>query len=94
MYKPIEVKTLADYKLWVRYADGVEGEIDLSHLAGRGVFSLWNDYAAFEQVYIGSGGEIAWGDEIDICPDTVYMAITGKAPEELFPNLKTELLGA
>lgn len=94
MFKPIEVKALQDYKLWVKYADGVEGKVDLSHLVGKGVFALWNDYAAFEKVYIGDYGEIAWSDEIDICPDTVYMKITGKTPEELFPNLKAELMSA
>ncbi len=94
MFKPVQVKALPNYKLWVKYSDGVEGEIDLSHLAGKGVFSLWNDYTAFEKVYIGNSGQIAWSDEIDICPDTVYMTITGKTPEQLFPNLKAELLNA
>ena len=72
----------------------MEGKVDLSHLVGKGVFSLWNDYRAFEQVYIGSSGEIAWTDEIEICPDNTYMTITGKSPEELFPKLRTELMNA
>lgn len=88
MFKPIEVKALPNYKLWVKYSDGIEGEVDLSHLAGKGVFALWNDYAVFEQVYIGSSGEIAWSDEVDVCPDSTYMKITGKTPEQLFPNLQ------
>jgi len=74
----------------VRYSDGVEGEVDLGHLVGKGVFALWDDYSAFEQVYIGSDGQIAWSDKNDICPDAVYMMITGKTPEQLFPNLQTE----
>jgi hypothetical protein len=94
MFKPIQVKALPNYKLWVKYADGVEGQVDLSHLAGKGIFSLWNDYRAFEQVYIGSGGAIAWTDKIDICPDAVYMKITGKTPEELFPSLQSEVVYA
>ena len=88
MLKPIEVKALPNYKLWVKYADGVEGTADLSHLAGKGVFALWNDYAVFEQVSIGEHGQIAWSDEIDICPDSISLQITGKIPEDLFPNLK------
>ncbi len=75
MFKPVQVKAGPNYKLWLKYADGVEGEVDLSHLAGKGVFSLWDDYAAFEKVYIGNSGQIAWTDEIDICPDTVYMSL-------------------
>jgi hypothetical protein len=74
----------------VRYSDGVEGEANLAHLVGKGVFSLWNDYAAFQKVYIGAHGEIAWSEEIDLCPDSIYMKITGRTPEELFPSLQTE----
>lgn len=90
MFKPVKVKALGEYKIWLEYADGVKGEVDLSHLAGKGIFSLWNDYTIFENVSIGESGEIAWNDEVDLCPDALYMKITGKAPEELFPNLKIE----
>ena len=48
----------------------------------------------FDQVHIGPGGSIAWDDEIDLCPDTLYMEISGKRPEEVFPNLKTERVDA
>jgi len=94
MFKPVEVKALPNYKIWVKYSDGVEGEVDLSHLAGKGVFAVWNDYSAFEMVYIGSHGQIAWSDKIDICPDSIYMKITGKSPEELFQILNKEKLHA
>jgi hypothetical protein len=94
VFKPVKVKALANYKLWVKYSDGVEGEVDLSHLVGKGVFSLWDDYNAFQKVYIGSNGEIAWSDKVDICPDSIYMKITGKTPEELFPNLRKEVVYA
>ncbi len=49
MFKPVQVKALPDYKLWLKYSDGVAGEVDLSHLAGKGVFALWDDYAAFDK---------------------------------------------
>lgn len=90
MFKPVEVKALPNYLLWVKYSDGIEGDVDLSHLVGRGVFSLWNDFSVFQKVCIGGSGEIAWSDTIDICPDAVYMKITGKTPWQLFPNLQSE----
>ena len=88
MFKPLEVKVISRYKLWLRYSDGVEGEVDLSHLAGKGVFKLWDDDDAFEKVHIGKHGELVWNDEIDLCPDALYLRLTGKTPEEVFPNLK------
>lgn len=87
MFKPIEVKALPDYRLWIRYADGAAGEVDLSHLAGRGVFSLWNEAGAFERVFIGDGGAIAWNEVVELCPDALYMQVTAKTPEQVFPHL-------
>jgi hypothetical protein len=58
MKKPIDVKPLDHYRLWLRFSDGVEGIVDLSEFAGKGVFALWNDYAEFEKVSIGPSGEI------------------------------------
>ncbi len=53
MFKPVDVRALPHYRLWLRYSDGMEGEVDLSDLADKGVFKLWNDYSAFENVHIG-----------------------------------------
>lgn len=88
MFKPIAVKALPAFKLWLRYPDGVEGEVDLSHLAGRGIFKIWDDYVVFERVDIGEHGEITWTAEVGLCPDALYLKLTGKRPEEVFPNLK------
>ncbi|RLD06363.1 MAG: DUF2442 domain-containing protein [Chloroflexi bacterium] len=90
MYKPISVKPLPEYRLWLEYSDGISGEVDLSHLAGKGVFSYWDDYANFEKVYIGESREIAWSDKIDLCPDALYMKIVGKSAEELFEDVNME----
>jgi hypothetical protein len=84
MFKPVDVKPLAGYKLHLRYADGVEGDVDLSHLVGKGVFALWNDPKAFENVSIGESGEIRWSDKVDLCSDALYMEITGQSPEKVF----------
>lgn len=87
MVRPIEVGAREGYRIWVRYDDGVEGEVDLSDLAGRGVFGAWRDRAFFESVGIDEAGAIAWGGNIDLCPDAIYLRLTGKAPEEVFPRV-------
>jgi hypothetical protein len=74
----LEVKPLAQYRLWLRYADGVEGIVDLSAFVGKGVFQLWEDYCEFERVRVGPSGELAWGDELDLCPDAMYLKLTSK----------------
>ena len=88
MLKPTHVEALPHYRLWLRYSDGVEGEVDLSALVGKGVFVLWNDKDAFERVYIGEHGQIAWSDQIDLCPDALYVQLTGKDIDEVFSPVK------
>jgi hypothetical protein len=88
MPRPVQVEARPNYRIFVRYEDGAEGEVDLSHLAGRGVFKAWDDPAFFSAVRIGPHGEIEWKDLIDLCPDAIYMQLTGKTPEEVFPRLK------
>ena len=88
MHKIIKVKVLQNYKVKLEYDDGRQGIADLSYLAGKGVFSLWNNYDAFQNVKIGSSGELIWSDQVDLCPDSLYLKITNQKPENLFPGLK------
>lgn len=87
MFKPIDVEARSDYRLWIRYQDGTEGDVDLSSLAGRGVFTLWEDEAKFKQVNIGEDGAVYWNEEVELCPDALYLKLTGKKPEQAFPKL-------
>lgn len=85
--KPVEVRALEGFRIWLRYDDETAGEVDLSDVAGHGVFQAWNDRAFFEAVRLGSHGAIEWGNDIDMCPDAMYLRLTGKSPDEMFPAL-------
>jgi Protein of unknown function (DUF2442) len=87
MPRLLEVKALKSFRLWLRYDDGSAGDVDVSDLAGHGVFKAWEDPAFFAAVELRAHGDIAWGDQIDLCPDAMYMRLTGKTPEQVFPNL-------
>ena len=91
MIKPVAVKALPNYRVYVEFSDGVEGEVDLSELVGQGVFEAWKDVRTFETVHIGPGRQIQWNDDIELCPDALYLRLTGKTPEELFPELLREI---
>ena len=88
MVKLIDVTPRAGHKLYLKYDDGVAGEVDLTHLTGKGVFTAWNDPAVFEAVTIGAHGEIQWTADLELCADALYLEITGKSVDDLFPNLK------
>ena len=83
----VEVRALEPYRIWLRYDDGVEGELDLSYLAGDGVFAAWEDHSFFSDVRLGSCGSIVWGDDLDLCGDALYLKLTGMTSEELFPEM-------
>ncbi len=94
MRKITMVKVLPGYRLSLTFDDGVSGTVDLSDLVGKGVFALWRNYQVFEQVQIGSSGELVWEGQVDLCPDSLYLKITGKQPEEIFPSLRCERVQA
>lgn len=87
--RPVAVKALENFRIGLRYDDGTEGEVDLSDVASRGVFKSWSERAFFDAVRLGPHGAIQWGPEIEICPDAMYLRLTGKLPEEVFPTLKS-----
>ena len=88
MRKITHVESLQAYRLALTLDDGTTGTVDLSGLADKGVFACWNDPAVFAQVRIGSSGELLWGDKVDLCPDALYLKVTGKRPEDVFPALR------
>ena len=88
MPKLLKVEPREGYRIWVEYDDGASGEVDLSDVAGMGVFKAWEDRAFFEGVYVTDFDAIGWSDELDICPDRVYFDLTGKTPEEMMPGLR------
>ncbi len=88
LVRPVEVRARARYRIWLRYADGTEGEVDLSHLAGRGVFAAWSDPSLLAGVRIGPQGPIRWGESIDVCPDVLYLLLTGMSVGDYMSNLR------
>ena len=85
--KIIEARPEHDFRLFLRFDDATSGTVDLSEFAGRGVFSAWSESEVFQQVRVTEQGAVEWPGEIDLCPDALYLRLTGKSPEDLFPSL-------
>ena len=86
MVEPIAVEPREGYRIWLRHSDGAAGEVDLSDLAGGGVFSAWDDRASFEAVHLTEYGSIAWSEDLELCPDALYMRLTGKSVAAVMPR--------
>jgi hypothetical protein len=62
-----------EYHVWIRFEDGLEGEVSLAHLVGRGVFSAWDDEDFFRGLFIDEeSGTIAWPGGLDLAPDALH----------------------
>ena len=85
LIRPTNVEARGGHRLWLRYSDGSVGEVDLSHLVGCGVFKLWDIPGCFEAVRIAPTGGLAWGDEVELCPDALYLQLTGKPLTDVMP---------
>ncbi len=92
--KIVSAIALPNYRLDLRFEDGVAGTVELSDLVGRGVFAAWRDSKVFAQVQVTEHGAVEWPGEIDLCPDALYLRLTGKSPEEVFPALRKRLTHA
>jgi len=86
--KLVEVRPKEKFRLFVRYDDGASGDVDLSGCVGRGVFAAWIEPGVFERVRLAEAGHPEWPGGIDLCPDALYIELTGKQPDEVFLSLK------
>jgi hypothetical protein len=84
----VAARPVGDYRLYLRFEDGVEGEVDLgAFLSFRGVFGPLRDPAYFAQVRVDPElGTVSWPNGADLDPDVLYARLTGTAvlPPALF----------
>jgi hypothetical protein len=72
------VTAIKSYLLHIVFTDGIEGNYEISHLAGKGVFKSWDIDNNFYNVFVNpESGAISWSDETDIDTINVYCAIKG-----------------
>lgn len=87
----IEVKPLKNYRLWLRFEDGMNGEVNVADLVTfTGVFAPLKDHTYFAEVKVNPEiGTICWPNGADLDPDVLYAQISG----ESLPDFEQEVLG-
>lgn len=76
--KIIAIKAIEKYKLQIHFNDDTQGIYDLSHLAGKGVFKVWDTDNTFFKVFIDTtSGAISWPGEIELDTLNIYCKIKG-----------------
>jgi len=89
----VELEVRQPYSIWVRFDDGTAGEVDLSDSAETGgIFSAWSDSGYWRSAHIvPDTGAVAWGNDsdVDVCPHSLYLDLTGKSFDELRADAPT-----
>ena len=75
-----EVRLLGDHRLYVRFEDGVGGEVDVAGLVEfEGVFAPLRDPARFAEVSVHPElRTVCWPNGADLDPDVLYARVSGK----------------
>ncbi len=68
----LSVEPVAPFGLRLRFADGVEGTVDLSGDLWGPMFEPLTDPAYFAQVRLDEDGAPAWPHGLDLAPDALY----------------------
>lgn len=66
-----EVQALEDYKILVIFDNGEKRIKDMKPYLEKGVFKKLKDEEFFKSVKLAYG-TVSWGDNIDLCPDSIY----------------------
>jgi len=76
----VEVRPLDDWKLFLRFEDGVEGVVDVSkRVSFEGVFAPLQDRREFARVTVNREiGTVVWPCGADLDPDVLYSIVSGQ----------------
>ncbi len=75
MARLIHVEARPGYRLYLQFADGTSGEVDLSTRLFGPMFSPLKDAATFAAVRIDDFGAPVWPNGADLAPDALYRAL-------------------
>lgn len=69
-----DTKALPDYRLWVRFSDNTEGEIDLKDLVAsdaRPIVAALRDESKFSSIHVEMD-TVVWANGFDLAPEYLY----------------------
>lgn len=72
-----EMKYVSDYRIWLKFADGSQGEVDLETELWGEVFEPLREKRLFKQVRLDTElNTIAWDNGADFSPEFLYEMVT------------------
>ena len=78
----VDVKPEPGYCLYVRFADGTHGRLQMSADEFTGVLTPLHDPAFFQKAFVDQGA-VSWPGEIDLAPDAMYQQVKKGTPSRV-----------
>jgi hypothetical protein len=73
MHRVTQCKASRDYRLWLKFDDGVEGSVFLGNLLEIGAFRAWRNVEQFCDAAVDPGeATVVWNTGIRLDPDILY----------------------
>ena len=69
----VEARYIAAYRVWLRFDDGLEGEVDLESVLRGPVFEPLKDPAYFAQFSVD--WTLTWPNGADLAPESLYARV-------------------
>jgi len=84
VHRVTECRASRDYRLWLKFDDGLEGSVFLGNLLEVGAFSLWRDVDQFCRVAVDrKAATVVWDGGIRLDPDILYQdLLSSRAAKE------------
>ena len=77
MVRVTDARYVRDYVIWVRFADGVEGEVNLRDELHGEIFLPLKDKKLFRAVSVNPDWHtVSWPNGADLAPEFLYAAVT------------------
>ncbi|HET7737445.1 MAG TPA: DUF2442 domain-containing protein [Tepidiformaceae bacterium] len=71
-YTVTDARHVKDFTIWVRFADGTEGDVDLADELWGPVFEPLKNPEFFRQFEVAEYGTLAWPNGADLAPEFLY----------------------
>jgi hypothetical protein len=88
LHDVVEARWVGGYRVYVRFDDDVEGEVDLASIVTfEGIFAPLRSADRFAELRVDPDlGTIRWPNGADIAPETLYDAVLRRPRQTATPS--------
>jgi hypothetical protein len=87
VHRVTQCRASKDYKLWLKFDDGLEGSVFLGNFLEVGAFKAWRDVEKFCSAELDDKTfTVVWGVGIKLDPDILYQDLVSSRASQQFSS--------